>query len=114
MKKLLYHHNDGFNAELQNTDETSLGKITLIGIAGEGLDVGNNRIINVGPSVDPSDAVNKAYVDNAVALFTATQIGQTLLSVDGSSFSRQLPLTSIGPDGGGWLVNNSGTLLVAG
>lgn len=37
-----------------------------------------------------------------------TQIGQILYSIDGTSFTVQLPLT--GP--GGWLINDDGILLV--
>ena len=44
----------------------------------------------------------------------ATYPGQVILSVDGTSFSAQLPLTA--PDWGssGWLVNDSGLMLVVG
>lgn len=40
----------------------------------------------------------------------ATQIGQVLYSVDGSTFTAQLPLTSAQ----GWLVKLDGILLVKG
>ena len=46
--------------------------------------------------------------------FVATQVGQTLWSVDGVSFSRQLPLTSVSLDRGGWLLNDQGYMLVTG
>lgn len=42
------------------------------------------------------------------SLPNASSIGQILFSVDGQSFTPQTPLVS--PDG--WLLNNSGTLLV--
>ena len=40
----------------------------------------------------------------------ATQVGQVLFSVDGSTFVAELPIT--GPQG--WLVNNDGILIVNG
>lgn len=42
------------------------------------------------------------------ALESANQIGEILFSIDGVSFTAQLPLTN----GNGWLVNDDGTLLV--
>jgi hypothetical protein len=41
--------------------------------------------------------------------FTATDIGQVLISVDGISFEQAMPLTN---DDGGWMVNDQGLLLV--
>lgn len=40
----------------------------------------------------------------------ASQIGQVVMTIDGSTIAAYLPLT--GP--GGWLVNNDGILLIAG
>ena len=40
----------------------------------------------------------------------ASQIGQVVMTIDGSTVAAYLPLT--GP--GGWLVNKDGTLLIAG
>lgn len=40
----------------------------------------------------------------------ATQLGQVLYSIDGASFTVQLPLTSCH----GWLINNDGELIVVG
>lgn len=40
----------------------------------------------------------------------ATQVGQVLFSVDGSTFQPALPITSVQ----GWLVNNQGCLIVNG
>jgi len=42
----------------------------------------------------------------------ATQIGQVLFSINGSTFSVQIPL--IGDTGGGWLTNEDGLLQVVG
>jgi hypothetical protein len=44
------------------------------------------------------------------ALPPATQVGQVLSSIDGSTFEVQLPLTSCN----GWLLNDDGVLLVVG
>ena len=38
------------------------------------LDVHNNRIVNVADPKDPTDAVNKRYVDNAVKTLITTSI----------------------------------------
>jgi hypothetical protein len=45
---------------------------------------------------------------------TPTQVGQTIWSVDGLTFTRQLPLTSVSLDRGGWLLNDQGYMLVVG
>ncbi|QOR24286.1 hypothetical protein [Haemophilus parainfluenzae] len=39
-----------------------------------GLDVHNNRIVNVADPKDPTDAVNKRYVDNACETLITTSI----------------------------------------
>lgn len=44
----------------------------------------------------------------------ATEVGQVLWSIDGLTFTPQLPLTSVSPDRGGWLVNDLGYMLVVG
>ena len=44
------------------------------------------------------------------ALPPATQVGQVLFSVSGSTFTVELPVTSAE----GWLVNNEGILIVNG
>ena len=50
------------------TNVTTTGDINVGGIvhAHGGLDVHNNRIVNVADPKDPTDAVNKRYIDNAV------------------------------------------------
>ena len=50
------------------TNVTTTGDLNVGGTvhAHGGLDVHNNRIVNVADPKDPTDAVNKSYVDNAV------------------------------------------------
>jgi hypothetical protein len=51
------------------------------------------------------------WVDpGSAALPVATQVGQVLYSVDGSTFTVELPVTSRH----GWLVNNDGIHIVVG
>lgn len=46
--------------------------------------------------------------------FTPTLVGQILMSVDGLTFSAELPLTAPDNNSAGWLVNDGGLLLSVG
>jgi hypothetical protein len=56
------------------------------------------------------------YIDGAVksltvGSFSASQVGQILISTDGSNITNEQPLTSLTS---GWLINDSGELMVVG
>lgn len=54
--------------------------------------------------------VNDSGLPTSSTLPSASQIGQILFSIDGSSFTAQLPVTSQE----GWLANDDGILLISG
>lgn len=65
LRKFLFQNAaEGFAEEQAPDDEITLGKLLLLGVSGIAIDAGNNLITNVADPVNPSDAVNKNYVDN--------------------------------------------------
>lgn len=55
---------EGFATEQSSSDDISLGKITVSGVSGTGLDAGNVRVVNLPDTPGAgTDAVNKNYVD---------------------------------------------------
>lgn len=111
LRKFLFRQTtEGYVEDQDPTDELSIGKLTLLGVGGVGLDAGANPIINVPLPVLGTDAVNKNYVDAFSGLPAATQIGNVLYSLNGATFTNQTPLTSTE----GWLVMEDGVLMVVG
>jgi hypothetical protein len=53
----------------------------------------------------------QADLTDVEANLSATQVGQVLFSVDGSTFTKEMPLTS---DYGGWISNDDGIMVVMG
>ena len=75
------------------------------------LNTNTDRVfINVDNSLGAAIWIDITQSGGTGALPTPTQKGQVLFSVDGASFTIELPLTS--PDG--WLVNEAGLLIVVG
>lgn len=62
-KFVFFDANEGFVTEQQPGDDLSIGKLTVIGDTGIGIDAGSQSIINVPTPVNATDAVNKSYVD---------------------------------------------------
>lgn len=81
-------------------DEKSLGE--------EPSDPGGIRYISESFSMRDHQGLFDPRTPNT--LLSASGIGQVLFSCDGLSFASELPITTQN----GWLVNNSGILLVVG
>ena len=111
-RQFLFYNPLGFNQVSALDDWAELSKIELTGDGGVSIDVNGQKIIGVPLTpVSADEAASKAYVDLvASGGVPATEAGQVLLSLDGSTFEAALPLTSRN----GWLVNNSGLLLGVG
>lgn len=85
--------------DVSNRDET-----TLISRSG------NDMLFKDGNN--PSDVtLTQLLATGGGALPPATQIGQVLFSVNGTTFTVEQPLTEYG---GGWLINDDGELIVTG
>ena len=68
-KNIKLTHKKGKVLSVAVSDTPTFKNVTTTGdlnVGGTGLDVHNNRIVNVADPKDPTDAVNKRYVDNAV------------------------------------------------
>lgn len=63
VKFLKYNGTGGYAQEQEDADELNLGRVTTLGVSGVGMNAAGNRIVGVGPTVDPSDVATKAYVD---------------------------------------------------
>lgn len=91
---------------------TSPGAATKV--QDEGVDLPNRQNLNfVGDGAtatdDPGNDATKVTIPSA-SLPSASDVGQILFSVDGSTFEVRLPITT----DEGWLVNDEGHLLVVG
>lgn len=88
--------------------------ITKVSIEDDGVQQGDAYALDfVGGGVTATVAADKATITvSTTGLPPATCCGQVLHSIDGVSFTPQLPLTA--PPNTGWLVNDSGHLLVVG
>lgn len=63
-KPLFFNYDEGISQEFNSTTDTvQLAQIAVTGIAGVGLDMASQRIINTPSPTDPTDAANKSYVD---------------------------------------------------
>jgi hypothetical protein len=64
LRKFLYmDQTEGFPTEQGSADEVGLGKLTVSGVSGIGIDAGNASVVNVPNPTNSTDAANKAYVD---------------------------------------------------
>jgi hypothetical protein len=68
-KPLFMNPTEGYSQELPTTEGIQIAQLTITppGGGGEGIDMGDNKITNLGSPTDPEDAVNKQYVDAVVA-----------------------------------------------
>lgn len=105
--RLLFQSSLGHAEEVGFTDSSQIGKLTFTGITGVAVDANGNRIVNVATPVAATDAVNKQYVDDVI--LEPDDIGHVLFARDALLFSSSSPMTT---NTNGWLVNNSGLLLV--
>ncbi len=58
---------NGGNIGIGTTNPTTAGLVVATNVSGAGINVSNNRIINVGTPINAADAATKSYVDSAVA-----------------------------------------------
>jgi hypothetical protein len=65
-KFLFMNQSEGYSQEQAASDELSLGKITLSGVSGVALDVGNQLISNVAQPVADTDAARRIDVQNSL------------------------------------------------
>lgn len=64
-KPLFFNYDEGISQEFNTTTDTlQLAQIAVTGIAGVGLDMASQRIVNTPSPTDPTDTANKAYVDS--------------------------------------------------
>jgi len=65
LRKFTFISAEGYSQEQAGTDELSLGKVTLVGVGGVGLDGGGQIATNFGDGVSAQDLVTKAQLDAA-------------------------------------------------
>lgn len=71
LRKFLFQNaTEGFHEEQAATDELELGKLSLSGVGGIGLDLNAQRITEVADPTAPQDAATKAYVDSVASGLT--------------------------------------------
>lgn len=99
---------EGFATEQSSSDDISLGKVTVSGVSGTGLDAGNVRVVNIPDTPGAgTDAVNKNYVD-AVAQGLAVKLPVKAVAVSNvASLSGPQSVDSVS------LVANDRVLLTA-
>jgi len=68
---------------------------------------GQTTINLVSDIIDIRDFIGRG---GDVSEFEATEVGQVLYSIDGNTFSAQLPLTN----NAGWMITASGIMMVVG
>jgi len=68
------------------------------------------EIVNNGGTLKARDSLGVFGLRGSGGTIPATQVGQVLFSVDGSTFTAELPVTA----DGGWLVSDQGVLIVHG
>ncbi len=111
LRKFLYiDDTEGFSAEHDATDEISLGKVTVTGLTGVGLDASSTRIVNVSTPTSDQDAANKAYVDSVASGLDVKESVRALSDANVASLSG-LP-TNIDSVTTGW-ANGQRVLLTA-
>ena len=84
---------------------TSANPVLMIGEAG--LEIDTTKI-KMGDGVTAWNSL--PYFSGSPGLPDATAVGQVLISVDGSVFTPQQPVTS---EEAGWLIHDDGTLVVS-
>ncbi len=69
----VFYSNSGGNVGIGTTAPTTAGLVVSTNVSTVGIDVNNNRVINVGTPINAADAATKSYVDSAFAMATSTQ-----------------------------------------
>lgn len=64
LRRLLYQTAEGYHDAAALTDETQLGKVTVTGVSGIGLDSQGSRVTGLPSPTAASDAATKQYVDD--------------------------------------------------
>jgi len=101
-KFLFIDDTEGFHEEAATTDETTLGKISLTGLSGVGLDLGANKIVSLADPTSAQDAATKAYVDaqsQGLNILTPARVKTTAalsVTASGSGIGKTLTATSNG------------------
>jgi hypothetical protein len=70
----------GGNVGIGTTTPSTAGLVVATNVSGAGINMNNNRIINVGTPVNAADAATKNYVDSAIAGGSGSSVGYWTLS----------------------------------